>query len=159
MGYTLFLTLLLFTCYVLLVVFISFKFKRKHVESTSSSNRPSSLSAPLTSIKNDKTLQINVAREPLQLQITNEIDRKLNILSSETIILNPIDGDNYKFAFYMAVDGERQDVRWYESNPRAEFKLPAQGAMVEITAFVADNEDKKTRKVSRINIGNQGSTL
>lgn len=153
MGYTLFFVLLFFTCYVLLVVFLSLKFKKKHIETTMPSNRSLSVNTPLNALRNDEISELSTSKAPLELQITNEIDRELNILRSETKILNPSEGDNYKFAFYMAVDGERQEVRWYDPNPKAEFKLPDRSEMVEITAFVMDDDNKKTRKNSRINIG------
>lgn len=48
-----------------------------------------------------------------------------------------------EFAFYLLVDGDRHDVRWYESLPDARFPIPETLGELTVMAFYQDSSGEK----------------
>nr|WP_277604173.1 DUF6270 domain-containing protein [Pseudomonas capeferrum] len=50
--------------------------------------------------------------------------------------------DSGNFAFYLLIDGNRHDIRWYDASDSARFPVPNQPGELTIAAFYKDHQDK-----------------
>lgn len=65
------------------------------------------------------------------------------IFAQCSLVMNGSIREGGEFAFYLMIDGDRHDVRWYEASPNARFPIPETLGELTVTAFYQDSLGQK----------------
>ena len=81
------------------------------------------------------------------MDINVHVDPVSKVLQVEASIQNPIVNEKYVFAYYLYENGERREVRWYQSQPATVFKLDSviNRRSLRIVSFIRDSVGRVTR--------------
>lgn len=55
------------------------------------------------------------------------------------------DSSRYEYAFYLRLDDEILEKRWYEEGMKVEFEIPNSKGVAKIQAFIRDKDIKNVR--------------
>lgn len=89
--------------------------------------------------------------DPIASDLPSEVDIEIQIEpATRTIntsaIMNGIPFENYRYAFFLYINGIKFGVRPYEYEPNAQFEYPANTHEISITLYMADRNKKITTK-------------
>lgn len=126
-----FLFVFLFAVYVILITLIAMKF---HTPVSHELARPIR-SAPIytSSSQADPDIEFDV-----NIDSSGRLAGSAGSVNAEIVVRNSDRSNSYEYAFYLIINDEKVDARWYESNSKVEFLIPENAEKIEISAFVKD---------------------
>jgi hypothetical protein len=74
--------------------------------------------------------------EPLRLKVEARALHEKGVVQAACEVLDEAPVESLTYAFYLVLDGQRCDMRWYERSRCIEFPLPRAAGRLEVVAFV-----------------------